>query len=177
MNIQQSKFKLINFLTLLALFTAYSCLTEKPIEIMPDRIILKTAQGHKLRTRLSVTPQQQSQGLSGISDQEFTSDEAMLFFNLTDDLRTFWMPDTYFNLDIFFLDKELRVIDIDRNVTHFKGREPFEKIPRAKPVVSRHVLELKANSEIAKKMKIGEKLIWSSNPSSQQIESKIRRDQ
>ncbi len=175
MNIQQSPFKLIKILVLIGLFSFISC-EDKPIEKIPLEITLKTSQGVELKTRLSVTPQQQTQGLSGVADQDFKDNDAMLFFNLESSLRTFWMPDTYFDLDIFFLNEDFKIIDVDRNVKHFIGREPYENIPRAKPVVARHVLELKASSSISKSMQVGDTIIWLSIPSAQQIESKIRLD-
>jgi uncharacterized membrane protein (UPF0127 family) len=177
MNIQQTSVNLIKNIALVALFALCSCNEDKLIKIMPSQITLKTASGKILKTKLSVTPQQQTQGLSGTGDGEFKKDEAMLFFNIYTRMRNFWMPDTYFNLDIFFLDENFKIIDVDRNVKHHIGRNNFEKIPRAKAVKSRHVLELRADSEISKEIKIGQAISWLSKPSSQQIELKIRHDQ
>jgi uncharacterized membrane protein (UPF0127 family) len=177
MNIQQTSVNLIKNLTLIVLFTLSSCDEDKILKKMPSEITLKTTSGKILKTKLSVTPQQQTQGLSGIGDHEFKKDQAMLFFNIYTRTRNFWMPDTYFNLDIFFLDENFKVIDVDRNVEHHIGRNGFDSIPRAKAVTSRHVLELRADSDISKEVKIGQIIDWTSKPSAQQIELKIRHDQ
>jgi len=177
MNIQQSAIILIKNLVLTSLFTLVACNEEKLIKNIPKIITLKTVEGKLLKTHLSVTPQQQTQGLSGVGDHEFQDDEAMLFFNLETKTRSFWMPDTYFNLDIYFLNENFKIIDVDRNVKHHIGRNDYSKIPRTKSVAARHVLELKAQSNISKIMKVGDILSWESEPSAQQIELKIRTDQ
>jgi uncharacterized membrane protein (UPF0127 family) len=57
-----------------------------------------------IKTKLAFTPSEQEQGLSGIRPENFNNDQGMLFFYLEDGEKLFWMPDTYFNLDLFYLD-------------------------------------------------------------------------
>jgi uncharacterized membrane protein (UPF0127 family) len=71
------------------------------------------------------------------------------------------MPDTYFDLDIFFLDKDLKILEVQRNVPHYPGRQNPSKIPRTKKVLSAHVLEMKSDSPLAKELKPGQTLKWS----------------
>lgn len=127
-----------------------------------------------LNTKLAITDQEQTQGLSGIKPEEFGDSDAMLFFNLDETYRNFWMPDTYFNLDIFFLDKELKVLAVERNVKFHPGRDNPELIPRTGKYFCRHVLEMKSSSPISAKILVGEKLNWMSHPSLSQTESSIR---
>ena len=68
------------------------------------------------------------------------------------------MPDTYFDLDIFFLDKDYVVLHIERKVKHHPGRSEPPAIARTPPIFSRHVLELKAASELSQLIKKGDKL-------------------
>ena len=39
-----------------------------------------------------------------VREADFENDEGKLFFYLSYSTRTFWMPNTYFNLDIIYLD-------------------------------------------------------------------------
>ena len=120
--------------------------------------ILQLPQGKKLYTFIAQSAGQQAQGLSGLKGEEFATNFAMFFPGKADMPRTFWMPDTYFDLDIFFLDKNLRVIDMQRNVPHHPGRQEPPTITRTKSVHSRHVLEIKSSSPLAKEIRIGQQL-------------------
>ncbi|MBL7664917.1 MAG: DUF192 domain-containing protein [Bacteriovoracaceae bacterium] len=124
---------------------------------------------------MAITSAEQTQGLSGVQPADFQDNEAMLFFNLYDDTRYFWMPDTYFDLDLFYLNADLVIIDIDRNLPHYVGRENPDSIPRARPIYCRHVLEMKATSPLAKKMQIGDQLIWKGPYSLEQTTQGIRQ--
>jgi hypothetical protein len=155
-------------------FVLLACQSENKLEVLkqiPESCTLEY-QGTEIKTRLATTTAEQNQGLSGVKSHQFKQDEAMLFFYTSTGPRPFWMPDTYFDLDIFYLDKEFKVIDINRNVPHHPGRE--EPIPRARNVYSKHVLEMRADSPIAKKIKVGSQLNWTSRPSPEQIELSIR---
>jgi uncharacterized membrane protein (UPF0127 family) len=150
-------------LACLMMLILYSCQDKSPSlnrEDMWKIGSLLTPRGDKILVILSITPQEQSQGLSGISDQQFQPDQGMLFFNLADDERSFWMPDTYFNLDLFFLDENLKVTDIVRELPHYKGRLNPQLIPRAPKIWSRHVLEMKSSSSISKNIQISDQLKW-----------------
>jgi hypothetical protein len=134
-----------------------------------------THQNRKIRVRLAITDQEVIQGLSGVQNSQFDADEAMFFYFHATGIRGFWMPDTYFNLDIFFLDKDLKILDVHRNLQHHPGRQNYYQIPTSRKVTARHVLEMRADSPIAAQIKIGDKLTWSSVPSLEQIEPNIRR--
>ena len=49
---------------------------------------------------LAKNEQQQSKGLSSIKSENWPNELGMLFFYNKAGMRSFWMPDTYFNLDI-----------------------------------------------------------------------------
>lgn len=158
---------------LFALIFAVGCQNVE-LKELPKSITLIGPNGEKINTRLAISSQEQAQGLSGVADKDFEDDDAMLFFNLEDGQRAFWMPDTYFNLSIIFLDKELKIIDIDPDVQHHPGWGNHDDIPRAKVVFARHILEMKATSPIAKKIKVGEKFSLQQY-SLEQIEQGIRQ--
>lgn len=159
------------FLTLLLLITLWSCQSESrnPLKYVE----LKTPAGDSIKTSLVFTPHDMEQGLSGTKPENFDEDQGMLFFYLVDDEKNFWMPDTYFDLDLIYLDKDLKINDIIRKLPHYIGRANPELIPRARGVYSRHVLEMKSTSAISGKLKIGDQLIWKSDLSLDETASKI----
>jgi len=160
------------FLTLLLLSLLISCQTESQDPL--EKVVLEV-KGEKISTMIVYTPEEQSQGLSGIKPDEFNDDQAMLFFNTDDEERNFWMPDTYFDLDLFYLDKDLKVIDIVRKLPHYIGRANPSLIPRARPVFCRHVLEMKASSAISQKIQLGDYFRWTSSLSLIETEKKIKQ--
>lgn len=142
------------FTTVLSLFFTLGCVSTS------ESYTLTTSQNQTIRLRLAITLQAQMQGVSGIKKDDFGLDEGMLFVYDDTDVRHFWMPNTYFNLDIFFLDQSFKVIDLERNVPHHIGRQDTEKIPRIRPVISQHVLEMRSDSPIAAIIEIGDQLTF-----------------
>lgn len=131
----------------------------------------------KIKTWVSITETEQKKGLSFLKEKEFKEDEAMLFIGLYDKARQFWMPNTFFNLDLFFLDKDFYVINIHRDLPHYTKREPHSNVPRSKTVYCRHVLELKANSPLAQHIQIGSQIKWLGKTSLEQIIQDTRQRQ
>lgn len=120
-------------------------------------IQLATSGGRLLQVYVAKSAEEQGQGLSGIKDEEFYSHEGMLFYYEVDGPHSFWMPDTYFALDIFFLDEKLKIIDVERNVPPHPGRVVPPAIATTRAISSRHVLELKS-SDISQGLKVGDSL-------------------
>jgi uncharacterized protein len=136
---------------------------------------LITPSDEVIRTHLVWRQQDQIQGLSGIMPRDFDDDMGKLFFYLADGTRSFWMPDTYFDLDLFYLNQELEIIEIVWSLPHHPGRTG--DIPRAPAIRSRHVLEMKSGSPIAAGLRVGDRLGWGSRLTLRQTESKIRQQQ
>ncbi len=110
---------------------------------------------------MAQTDEEQQTGLSGLPSDDFASDEGLLFPADENKLRQFWMPETHFNLDIIFLTKDLYVLDVHKNLPHFPKREPRSAIPLSKAVYSRHILEIRADSPLAREIRPGIMLKWS----------------
>lgn len=160
-----------NIILTLIVICLFGCKEE--LKEIPKSVKL-VHKGKEIHTLLAITEQEQTTGLSGTPSDSFKEDHAMLFFNLETSMRRFWMPDTYFDLDIFFLDENLKIIDVDRKVPHHPGWSNNPPIPRAKPVVSRHILEMRADSKVSQNIKIGD--VLKMDPiSPEQIEQGIRR--
>ncbi len=150
---------------------------QLPAEGIPSNIQLALPDGTILRTQLAITPEEQRRGLSGVSSKQFAGDQAMLFVYPQKGWRSFWMPNTYFNLDIFFLDGDLKVLYIERNLTAHPGHSEPPPIQRTKSYLAQHVLEMRADSSAARKLKAGMALRWISPTSLSQIISSIHRRQ
>ncbi|MCP4911850.1 MAG: DUF192 domain-containing protein [Oligoflexia bacterium] len=121
-------------------------------------LYLELSNGKKITLDIAATEEAKTKGLSGIKDKDYRNDQGLLFLYNSDGFRRFWMPDTYFDLDIFFLDKDFVVLHIERKVKHHPGRAEPPAIARTPPIFSRHVLELKAASELSQLIKKGDKL-------------------
>ena len=160
-------------LTLCLLFAFASCQSQSKDPMKYVELVTKN--GETIKTTMAITPAEQEKGLSGTQSSDWDEDQGMLFFYLEDSDLAFWMPDTYFDLDIFYLDKDLKVVDVVRKVPHFVGKTPYASIPRVRAVWARHVLELKAGSKLSDSIKVGDLLQLQSPMTLQQIESKIRQ--
>ena len=68
------------------------------------------------------------------------------------------MPDTWFDLDIFFLDENLTVIALERSLPKHPGRKIPPPIAHTSSHFSRHVLEVKSGTPLSKKIVIGTRL-------------------
>lgn len=128
--------------------------------------------GQLVNTKLAITGPEQTKGLSGTQSADFGPYDGLLFFYLEDDIKGFWMPDTYFDLAIIFLDKDLKVVGFEIAPHHPGMKEP-PAIYRTKSYLCRHVLEIRADSPLVKELKVGVSLKMLKNPLSK-IESKIR---
>ncbi len=137
------------------------------------KAVITLDSGENFDIDLSITHEEQIQGLSGILNQEYPNNKGMLFVNQTDSVKRFWMPDTYFDLDIFFLDNDLTVVGLNRNVPHHPGRLPDPPIALTDEFLCRHILELKSDSEAAKKIIVGTKLKITSLPNHPEFKSSI----
>lgn len=128
-----------------------------------------------IRVRISYTPESQTKGLSGVKPNEFLADEAMLFFYEQDSNKAFWMPDTYFDLDIFFMDKDYVILDVERNVPFHVGRTVPPPIATTRVIFARHVLEMASSSALSKKLRPGDQLSWTFPECRFEIESNVRQ--
>ena len=86
----------------------------------------------------------------GLMNREYIkSNSGMLFMWKDLEKRIFWMKNTYFDLDLFFLGKEGQVLEIFRNAKAFDEDQIFSKEK------AMFVLELKADEH---HIKVGDKL-------------------
>lgn len=161
--------------TLGAIFTLFlltSCDSDAFSKYPKGKVTLKT--GEVLTVIIADTFDRQKQGLSGVQKKDWPRDQLMFFPSRAPHIRRFWMRNTFFNLDIIFLTADLYVVDISRNMPFNTDENPAEhEVAWTPPVHSQHVLEISSDSSFAQKIKVGDKLNWSSDPGLSQIVSGI----
>ncbi len=91
-----------------------------------------------IKARLAQTPLQQAQGLMKV--KFLPEDEGMLFIFSNEASRSFWMKNTYIPLDLIFISKDKKIVEIKSNFEPcFKG----EKCPLYKSQQkAKYVLEV-----------------------------------
>ncbi len=181
--ITQNPFKLIKKLALLIFLLpglgVYA--KEHQKKTVPDpfkklrHVQLALPSGKLIQVKLAITNEEQVQGLSGTKESSFSNNQGLLFFYLSTGPRQFWMPNTFFNLHIIFLDKNLKVIAIEKNVPAHPGLKKTPFIYKTKPYFARHVLEIKASSPLGREINKGTQFLWISKTSLLETESQIRQ--
>ncbi|MCX8021875.1 MAG: DUF192 domain-containing protein [Syntrophorhabdaceae bacterium] len=84
---------------------------------------------------LATTPEEHARGL--MFRRSLCDSCGMLFIFEGEELRSFWMKNTYIPLDMIFIDAHLKVVHIEKNAKPLDERP----IPSVKP--SKYVLEIK----------------------------------
>lgn len=151
---------LIKNLLLLAILSLIGCRGEakQATDLKMGR--LATSWGEQIHVELALSKKDQSKGLSGRKKVSLKENHGMLFIYKEKNLKSFWMPNTLFDLDIIFLDKNLKILNIQRKVPHHPGRAEPPAIARTPSILSMHVLELAADSKVSKKLKVGQQFKW-----------------
>lgn len=162
-------------------------LAEKPIKLITfflifqatvcakEIFIMKNTSGKTVQLRLAISKDEQNRGLSGLKPKNFKINEGMLFINPEESPRTFWMNDTYFNLDIIFLDKDLKIVGLEKNVPFHAGKNEPPRIYRTHTYRSQFVLETKGNAPFGKSLKVNDQLQFIGRPTLSEIILKIRQ--
>ena len=83
-------------------------------------IFLKDKNGTIFELKPLRTPSSQIKGLSGIKRNQLKTNQGAIFIYPNEAPRSFWMPDTYFDLAIIFLDKNLVVKHVEKKHQHIQ---------------------------------------------------------
>lgn len=119
---------------------------------------MQNPKGEVIDLRLAISSEEHQRGLSGLKPSQFGFNEGMLFISEQMSPKKFWMPDTYFALDIIFLDQNLTIVGIEKNVPFHPGFQEPPEIYRTKIYQAQHVLECKSGSPFTSLLKVGDKL-------------------
>lgn len=100
--------------------------------------------GEVIYAELALTEQERQLGL--MFRKGINPDQGMLFVFKKEDIHSFWMKNMEFPIDIIWLDKDKRIVHIEKNVPPCKT----EFCPSyAPPIPAKYVLEIKSGySEI-----------------------------
>lgn len=138
---------------------------------------IRNPYGNEVVLDLALTQGQHTKGLSGLKPTEFSSSRGMLFINSEVAPRRFWMPDTFFDLDIIFLDNNLKIVGIEKNVPSHPGKVEPPLIYKTETYLAQYVLETKARATFGKKLKKNDQLKFSGPTSLSEIRSSIHLQQ
>ncbi len=126
---------------------------EIPAETSSAKLTLPD--GFNVTVELAVTREESARGL--MFRESLAPDRGMLFLFGDPGMKTFWMKNTLIDLDMVFLDADLKVVKVFKRVPKSRLDEPESKIARASSPGSA-VLELAAGTAAAHKLKPGSKI-------------------
>jgi len=98
---------LVLSLLLNAIIFLHTCNAESGTQIIAVFLNSTGRELCRFKVELAVTPEEQSRGLMFRKDLRL--DSGMLFVNSSDDMRFFWMKNTYIPLDLLFIDSRNEV--------------------------------------------------------------------
>ncbi len=131
----------------------FACATDgKKEEKFEPKVILPD--GFVIDVKLAVSENEKALGLMYVS--ELPDNKGMFFINDYDSQNPFWMKNCLINLDIVFLDKNLTVVDISRNVPPCES-EPCPYYFPSKPY--RYVLEVRGNLSLEHNLNSDDKIV------------------
>ena len=110
----------------------------------------------KFKVELAVTPEEQSRGL--MFRKDLAPDSGMLFVNRGDEMRFFWMKNTYIPLDILFINSRNEVKHI-----HY-GAKPLDETSISSRFPVQYVLEVNAGRAKKCNIRQGTKMSILHNP-------------
>ena len=98
---------------------------------------------------LDIADNQQKRSYGLMNRRDMKSNSGLIFIWKDSQIRNFWMKNTHFNLDLFFLNKQGEIIEI------FKNAKAFDETNIKSKDKVKYVLEMKAGEQ---NFKIGNKL-------------------
>ncbi|OIN99348.1 MAG: hypothetical protein AUJ51_13050 [Elusimicrobia bacterium CG1_02_56_21] len=111
--------------------------------------------GFRVRAELALDPEAQSKGL--MFRKELPGDRGMLFVFSKTEPRGFWMKNTFIDLDMVFLDGDLKVLKVFHRVPRSSAGQPESEVARVTAPAA-CVLELAAGTARAHRVKPGSKI-------------------
>jgi uncharacterized membrane protein (UPF0127 family) len=99
-----------------------------------------------LYLKVADSEESREQGLSGVKD--FSNFDGMLFVFQSEGTEVFWMKDMLLDLDIVWIDKNKKVIGIEKNVSEntYNSANPDDSKLFSSPAPILYVLELPSGS-------------------------------
>ena len=117
--------------------------------------VLTLPDGAAVRVELALTPEAQAKGL--MFRTSLPPGRGMLFVFGSGGVKSFWMKNTLIDLDMVFLDADLKVLRVFHRVPRSRPDQPEDEVARAVAPASL-VLELPAGSARAHRVRPGSKI-------------------
>ena len=127
------------------------------LKVDEEIVFLKDKNGTILELKPLRTPDSQIKGLSGIKREQLKTNQGAIFIYPNEAPRSFWMPDTYFDLAIIFLDKNLVVKHVEKKAPAHPGRKEPPVIFRTKNVSAKYVVEIPSENPLIFSLDAGDK--------------------
>lgn len=143
---------LLPALPLLCLLAAAAALRVPPGASSAE---LTLPDGYRVSAELALTPEDQRKGL--MFREELAAGRGMLFVFGELAPRSFWMKNTWIDLDMVFLDRELKVLKVFHRVPRSRPGQPEAEVARASSPAAL-VLELPAGAARAHQVRPGARL-------------------
>lgn len=109
--------------------------------------------GRSVTAELAITDAERARGL--MFREKIAADQGMLFCFVEEDIHSFWMKNTLIYLDMIWLDRDRRIVHIERNVPPCK-EDPCPSYAPSRP--GNYVLELGAGGADLYKLKLFDRL-------------------
>ena len=138
---------MLGFFLTLSKGTAYSESNRPIFKQIVCTVKVNKINPRELSIELADTDYKRSYGLMNREDMK--SNSGMLFVWKDRQIRNFWMKNTHFNLDLFFLSNQGEIIEI------FKNAKEFDETNIKSKEKVKYVLEMNAGEQ---NFKIGNKL-------------------
>ncbi|MBI4350860.1 MAG: DUF192 domain-containing protein [Elusimicrobia bacterium] len=120
-----------------------------------SRAELTLPDGFRVRAELALTAAAQAKGL--MFREELADDGGMLFVFGGTERRSFWMKNTFLDLDLVFLDGDLKVLKVFHRVPRSRPGQPESELARVSAPAA-CVLELPAGAARAHRVRPGAKI-------------------
>lgn len=133
---------------LLVLLILLNCCTKIPREISIDN----GQESVKIKIEIADDEPEIMKGLMFRKSMEWNS--GMLFIFKDEDYKTFWMKNTLIPLDMVFIDKDFKIVDIKYALPC--TQDPCKLYPSLKP--AQYVLELNGNFTLINNIREGAKI-------------------
>jgi len=128
-----------------------------PPEFRPDKVVAVTDGTNTVAVFQAETAADDYSWQTGLMYRKsMRNTDAMLFIFPDEQVRYFYMKNTYIPLDIIYIDKNKRIISI-----HADAR-PLDETPVPSPAPAQYVLEIKGGTAAAKGIRPGMYLSWTS---------------
>ncbi len=132
-------------------------INNKKIETATKAVLIK----NNKEIELEIARDENQRRLGLMFRKELCKECGMIFIFEDEDIRKFWMKNTYIPLDIIFVSKNFKINEIFKNLPAFKENMNEKEIPKAE-AKAKYVIEINAGMSDELELKKNEKLkiIW-----------------